>query len=172
MTSAPTMTRVESVLSVLRDALLETGEEGAVYLTEFRLRALCSYLAAGGDGRADAIRSPVPEMRSRLHGDMTSPTLDAVRTLAAWDDARWVAERSRGGTVWLSAHDGPVRYRLRRLGLDAHVLEGAKRRRTRDGANDGRWGDWRGIERLNMPTPQAIARAQQRWLGGAVEGAQ
>lgn len=136
--------------NVLRDLLLECGVEG---VTLWHIRCLASYLAAGG-----VSRQPRSEARQRLAADLTCSHDDEMRVLADWDDARWTAERSRGGVVWAGGFDddSATRWRLWRTTLNRHLLQRGVRSRGRDGFRDGRWGEWETVEAIDGPTSEAI----------------
>ena len=142
--------------AVLRDLLLECGIEG---VTLWHIRCLAAYLAAGG-----TFRQPRGEARQRLAADLTCSHDDEMRVLADWDDARWTAERSRGGVVWAGGFgdDSATRWRLWRTGLSRHLLQRGVRSRGRDGFRDGRWGDWETVDAIDAPTSEAIQIASER----------
>lgn len=142
--------------AVLRDLLLECGIEG---VTLWHIRCLAAYLAAGGTSR-----QPRGEARQRLAADLTCNHDDEMRALADWDNARWTAERSRGGVVWAGGvgDDSATRWRLWRTGPSRHLLQRGVRSRGRDGFRDGRWGEWETVDAIDAPTSEAIRIASAR----------
>lgn len=142
--------------AILNDLLLELGVEG---VTLWHIRCLASYLAAAG-----VSRQPRSEARTRLMGDLTCMTQDESRALADYDDARWTAERSRGGVVWAGGFtdESAERWRLWRMTRTHHLLQRGRRRRGRDGFRDGRWEEWETVDAIEGATPAAIRLAVER----------